>query len=293
MKPFFSIILPCWNSEDYIDRCIVSILKQTFRNYEVVIIDNSSTDQTIRKIKNIADDRFKFFNINNEGILARSRNLGIKHSKGEWIAFLDSDDWWTKDKLEVCFKYINNNIDFIYHDLEIKSERLNFIKKKNKSRKLIKPILIDLLVNMNPISNSSVVVRKNLLNKVGGISENNKLPAAEDYHTWLKISKITDKFLYLPFTLGYYFVHKASMSNKDMSIPIRQAVSNFVSELNLKQKIKLETNLNYISGRFNYLNFNYQKAKENLYKVLKEGSIILKLRSLFMITVIFFKFKNN
>ena len=77
-----------------------------------------------------------------------------------------------------------------------------------------------------------------------------------------------------------------------MSIPLREAVLKFIPELNLKQKKKLETNLNYISGRFNYLNFNYKKAKESLYKVIQKGSINLKLRSLFMIIFIFFKFKN-
>ena len=286
-------MIPTFNHAFYLGKALKSVLNQTFKNWEAIVIDNNSTDDTDKIISNINDTRIKYLKINNNGVIAKSRNLGVKFAKGDWIAFLDSDDWWTKDKLEVCFKNIDNNIDFIYHDLEIKSERLDFIKKKNKSRKLMKPILIDLLINMNPISNSSVIVRKKLLNKVGGISENRKLTASEDYHMWLKISKITDKFLYLPFTLGYYFVHKASMSNKDMSIPIRQAVSEFIPELNLKQKIKLEMNLNYISGRFNYLNSNYQLAKENLHKVFKKGSINLKFRSLFMLMCIVLKFKNN
>ena len=102
MKPTFSIILPCWNSINFIERCIKSIKSQTYENFEVIIIDNSSKDGTIEKINQIKDERFKVFNINNEGILARSRNLGIDKSSAEWIAFLDSDDWWTEDKLEIC-----------------------------------------------------------------------------------------------------------------------------------------------------------------------------------------------
>ena len=236
MKPFFSIVLPCWNSENYIERCIKSIKKQTFKRFEVIIIDNCSTDQTLKKIKNIIDNRFKIFSINNNGILAKSRNLGIKKSTTEWVVFLDSDDWWNDNKLEICYKNINDNIDFLYHDLEIKSEKNYFFKKKNKSRQLIKPVLTDLLINMNPISNSSVVVRKNILFKIKGISENKNIPASEDYHAWLKISKITDNFLYLPFTLGYYFVHKKSMSNKNMAIPMKYAVSEFLHTLTSKQK---------------------------------------------------------
>ena len=123
MKPTFSIILPCWNSINFIERCVESIKRQTFKNFEVIIIDNSSKDGTVEKIKQIKDSRIKIFSINNKGILAKSRNLGIKKSNAEWVAFLDSDDWWTQDKLEVCFNNINDKVDFIYHDLEIKSEQ--------------------------------------------------------------------------------------------------------------------------------------------------------------------------
>ena len=97
----------------------------------------------------------------------------------------------------------------------------------------------------------------------------------------------------MPFTLGYYFVHKASMSNKDMSIPMKRAVADFVSELNLKHKIKVEANLNYISGRYNFLNLNYKKAKNDLIKVLKSGSFYLRIKSLFIIILISAKFNSK
>jgi glycosyltransferase involved in cell wall biosynthesis len=287
MKPVFSIILPCWNSIDFIERCIESIKKQTFKNYEVIIIDNSSLDGTYNKINEIKDERFKVFKIDNKGILAKSRNLGIKESTAEWIAFLDSDDWWTEDKLEVCFTYLSNKVDLIYHDLEIKSKKSRLFKrKKNKSRHLKKPVLIDLLVGGNAISNSSVIVRKSILEKIGGIDENKNLPAAEDYNAWLRVAKITDQFLYLPYKLGYYFIHPQSMSDKDMSVPGRQAVAEFIEILNEKQKIKLESYLRYISGRYNYLNLDHTKAKKDLFFVLKKASISFKLRALIMIIIL-------
>ena len=290
MKPTFSIILPCWNSVMFIERCIKSLKKQTFKNYEVIVIDNSSKDGTIKKINQIKDDRFKVFSINNKGILAKSRNLGIKKSNAEWIAFLDSDDWWTNDKLEVCFSNINNNVDFIYHDLEIISNQPRlFRRKKNKSRYLKKPVLTDLLINGNAISNSSVVVRKRLLNEIGGFNENNELPAAEDYNTWLRIAQLTNKFVYLPRVLGYYFTHNQSMSNKNMSFPVKHAVAEFLPKLNYKQKIKVEANFKYLSGRFNYLYCNYKRAKKDLFFVLKNGNNSLKIRSLIMIILMIFK----
>ena len=87
MKPTFSIILPCWNSINYIERCIVSLKQQSYTNYEAIVIDNSSTDGTVEKINEIKDERFKVFSIKNKGILAKSRNLGISKAEGEWIAF--------------------------------------------------------------------------------------------------------------------------------------------------------------------------------------------------------------
>ncbi len=290
MKPYFSIVLPCWNSINFIEKCVDSIKNQTFKNYEVIIIDNSSSDGTIKKLREIKDDRFKIYSINNEGILAKSRNLGIEQSNAEWVAFLDSDDWWTEDKLEVCFENINDNVDFIYHDLEIKSNQSrSFSRKKNKSRQLQKPVLNDLLIGGNAISNSSVIVRKKLLYEIGLIDENKHLPASEDYSTWLKIAELSDKFLYLPYKLGYYFVHSQSMSKKDMSLPMRHAVTEFLPRLNNKQKKKVEANLRYSSGRFNYLNLNFDKAKKELYYVLQNGNFSLKIRSLTMIIMILFR----
>lgn len=290
MKPYFSIVLPCWNSINFIEKCVDSIKNQTFKNYEVIIIDNSSSDGTIKKLREIKDDRFKIYSINNEGILAKSRNLGIEQSNAEWVAFLDSDDWWTEDKLEVCFENINDKIDFIYHDLEIKSNQSHlFSRKKNKSRQLQKPVLNDLLIGGNAVSNSSVIVRKKLLYEIGLIDENKHLPASEDYSTWLKIAELTDKFLYLPYKLGYYFVHSQSMSKKDMSLPMRHAVTEFLPRLNNKQKKKVEANLRYSSGRFNYLNLNFDKAKKELYYVLQNGNFSLKIRSLTMIIMILFR----
>ena len=286
MKPAFSIILPCWNSIDFIESCIESIKSQTFSNYEVIIIDNSSKDGTIEKINQIKDDRFKVFSINNEGIIAKSRNLGIKKSNAEWIVFLDSDDVWTENKLEVCLSYINNKVDFIYHDLKIKSNKPRLFKrKKNKCHQLKKPILIDLLIEGNIISNSSVVVRKILLDKVGGINEHGNLVAAEDYNTWLRIAQLTDQFVYLPHTLGYYLIHDQGISNKDMSLSTRHAVTEFLGLLNPKQRLKLEGNLRYLSGRFSYLNFNFKHAKKDLLFVLKNSNISLRIRAFVMIII--------
>ena len=203
LTPIVSIVIPTYNHAKFIGKAIQSVIDQTFANWEAIVIDNNSTDDTNNILRKYNDPRIKYLKIDNAGVIAKSRNLGIKVAIGEWIAFLDSDDWWTKDKLEVCFSDIHQEVDFIYHDLEIIGGKSNFyFKRKNyKGRQLKKPILKDLLLGVikdgNAIGNSSVIVRKNLLTKIGGISENKNLVASEDYNTWLRIAQITDKFKYI------------------------------------------------------------------------------------------------
>lgn len=282
-----SIVVPTYNHSIYLKRALESIINQTYENWEVIVIDNHSTDNTFEVVANFKNNRIKYLKVHNKGIIAISRNIGIKSANGEWIAFLDSDDWWTRDKLEICIQSINEKVDFIYHDLEIIANNSRiFSRKKIKSRKLKKPILIDLLTEGNAIGNSSVLVRKKFLDEINGIDESKELVAAEDYNTWLRIAKLTDQFVYLKKRLGYYLVHDQSVSKKDMSIPARYAIKEFSGLLTQYQKTKQEAFLKYISGRFNFLNLNYKKSMKDLLFTLKNGGISLKVRSLYMIIII-------
>ena len=292
-----SIIMPTYNCGHLIPRAINSVISQSFKNWELIIIDNCSNDNTQETIKNFNDQRITSFKINNNGIIAASRNKGIEVAKGEWIAFLDADDWWTKDKLEVCFSKIGKNVDFIHHAFEYVFKSKSFFRKKIiKGREFKKPILNDLLIGSitkgSQISNSSVIVRKNILLKIGYLNENKILVGADDYDTWLRIAQITDQFLYINKKLGYYLFHDSNTQKKrDMSIPQRLAVKDFLHLFNKKQKLNLEIKLRYISGRYNYLNNNNEKAKNDFMFVIRNGVIDLKLRSLVMIILIIIKTK--
>ena len=125
--------------------------------------------------------------------------------------------------------------------------------------------------------------------KVGGISENKNLVAAEDFNTWLKIAKVTDKFKYLNKKLGFYLVHDTSAQKKDLSIPHREAVKEFSDLFNNKQKINYEVKMRYMSASYNAQNNNLIKAKKDFMFVLKNGSFSLKLRSLIKIIITMFK----
>ncbi len=288
--PIFSIVIPTFNHAIFLKRALKSIIDQSFENWEAIVIDNYSTDSTQKVVAEFNDPRIKYLKVHNKGIIAISRNIGIQNAKADWVAFLDSDDWWTSNKLEICFNKLNENIDFIYHRMKIKSDKFKLIsRKKTKNKQLTKPVLTNLLVGGNVISNSSVVVRKNLLDKIGYLDEREDLVAVEDYHAWLKIAKLTDKFLYLSVCLGYYFSHNKSVSQKNMSIPSRIAVHDFKEILTKQQNLKLEANIRYKSGRFYYLNNNFDKSKKDLIYVLKYGYYSLKLRSLLVLFIMLFK----
>jgi len=288
--PLVSIIIPTYNHALYLGRALQSVLDQTYINWEVIVIDNHSTDNTDEVIAGFSSSRTTYLKIHNNGVIARSRNAGIRAAKGEWIAFLDSDDWWTVDKLQIFFDCISKKVDLVYHDLKIVSDQPSFFRqKKIKSGQVKTPVLTDLLLKGNVIFNSSVVVRKSLLQQIGGINESVEMIAAEDYNTWLCIAQLTEQFVYLPYKLGYYFTHKQSISQKDMSITGRFAVAEFVSKLREVEKLKLEANFRYTKGRFNYLAGNYAEAKEDLLFGIKHGYIMLMIKAAVLLFLLLFK----
>lgn len=293
--PLVSIVIPTYNHANFLGKSLESIIDQTYNNWEAIVIDNHSTDETNQVIDKFKDSRIQYFKISNYGIIAKSRNFGINVAKGDWIAFLDSDDWWTKDKLEICLKNIDQNIDFIYHKLEIIYDKSKSLlnRKRYIGRQLNKPILHNLLTSQieegNAIGNSSVLVRKDILIRIGGISENRDLVASEDFNTWLRVAELTDQFKYIKEKLGYYLVHDNSAQKRDLSIPHRQAVAEFMKLFDTNQMLNLEVKLKYMSGSYNYSNNNYNKAKKDFIYVLKNGGINFKIRSLIKITSILFK----
>ena len=192
--PLVSVITPAFNSEKFIRETIESVLNQTWQNWEMLIVDDYSTDNTYNIIKKHAekDSRIHIFRLNaNSGCRAVPRNHAIKRSKGEYIAFLDSDDVWLQNKLEKQIDLMESNkeiamsyvlFSFLLEDGSIKGE---YPKPKNRFEGYIfkslyfKPI----------IANSSVMVRREVFKELGLLNEDAKLAFSEDYDMWLKIAR--------------------------------------------------------------------------------------------------------
>ena len=277
--PLVSIVVPSYNHGRFIGKMIRSVQSQTYNNWELIIVDNNSTDSTNEILHELRDERISVYKINNGGIVAKSRNIGIRKAKGEWIAFLDSDDVWSPDKLENCLKQAEN-ADLIYHDMKTFRADIDIMQNKElKSRRLRKPIFKDLLINGNTLINSTVVVRKVYVDKVEGLCEHSEMITAEDYHLWLKIAKETDRFVYLPGQMGYYTVHSQGLSQRDTSMQLRRAVSTFLSELSISEQRKVEAFISYSRIRSMVQTKNAVPFSKDFFYCLLYGKFTIKLKA--------------
>jgi len=289
MGPLVSVIIPTYNRAPDLDRALKSLLAQTYRFWEAIVIDNHSTDDTDSLIASINDPRIKLFKVHNEGVIALSRNVGIKQSKGEYVAFLDSDDWWVPGKLEEVINRFIVGADVVYHDLSLatKSSQKILIKRTN-TRTLKSPVFNDLIMHGNALATSSAVVRRSLLEKVGGFSEERQLIAAEDYDAWLRIASVSESFVRIPKVLGFYWLGGGNLSSFERTLALTQVIekryANEIAKRNLQKRIYI---FDYIRGRIYYQLRLYEDAKKNLGRVqLKTAPINVYFKSRFMLMII-------
>lgn len=211
MTPFFSVVIPTYNHGHFIDKCLSSVLSQSYTDWEAIVVNNYSEDNTVEIVENFRDERISLVNYRNHGIIAASRNEGIRRARGKFIAFLDSDDWWYPEKLEIVHRHIME-MDVVYHDLDIYTAEGKKRATRDWRRQVVPPVFVDLMVNWNTLPNSGVVVRKEILERVGGLTEDKALNTFEDVELWLKISRVTDRFLYIKQKLGGYWAGGGNLS---------------------------------------------------------------------------------
>ncbi len=214
MKPLISVVIPTYNRAHDIERALKSVRAQSYTNWEALVVDNHSSDDTDDVVNGFNDPRIRLFKIHNNGVIGVSRNWGLKHALGEYIAFLDSDDWWQPQKLEESLNYIAQGADIVYHDLFLATKsNQKIFWRKIRSRGLNSPVYDDLIANGSALNNSSVVARRSILQAIGGMSEDINLVSIEDYDTWVRAAKITENFKRVPRTLGYWWVGGGNISS--------------------------------------------------------------------------------
>jgi len=188
MATKISVIVPTYNRADIISETIGSVLNQTYQNFEIIVVDDGSIDNTREIIVNINDPRIKYIYQENAGPSA-ARNNGIKNAQGEYVAFLDSDDIWLPEKLEKQVNIINDNPDIgmvscwaegVSHDL--KQVLYRKASKINCQKDFIRGMLFDPDNTIN--GTPTFVIKKEYFDKVGYFPENMKL--LEDWDMWFR-----------------------------------------------------------------------------------------------------------
>ena len=126
-KNFVSIIVNCHNGETYLKNALSSLINQTHKNWEVVFWDNNSSDNSKKIFEKFNDKRFKYFFSKKKNTLYKARKLALSKTRGEFISFLDVDDWWLPKKLETqLIKFKNKSIDFLFSNVMIYDEKKKF-----------------------------------------------------------------------------------------------------------------------------------------------------------------------
>jgi len=209
--PHVSVIIPTFNRAYVIERAINSVLKQSFTDLECIVVDDGSTDDTLKVVEQIKDPRLKIVSSINRGVSA-ARNFGFSHSSGQWIALLDSDDEWLSHKLYAQLEFSNKNPELpLIHGEEIwirNGKRVNpKFKHKKEGGKIFERALALCL-----ISPSAAILKRDLYEEMQGFRED--YIVCEDYELWLRVTqKYAVGFVNDPI-LNKYGGHKDQLSSK-------------------------------------------------------------------------------
>lgn len=254
----FSIIIPLYNKASYVRKTVDSVLKQTYKNFELIIINDGSTDNSLSIVQQFNDPRIKIVSQKNQGVSA-ARNNGVKAAKFDYIAFLDADDWWDTNFLADMYNLVREYAEAGLYGCK-------YYKVKNgdliESRVGVKPNFTSGYIDYftvysdtfwTPINCSFVVIKKSVFNDIGGFDTSLKF--GEDFQLWVRIA-LKYKVAYLNQCLAY--------SNQDVQVSNRA----------------LGNSQNYSPDTHFIFNLGFLKSKEienNELKILLDG---LRVRSI-------------
>lgn len=209
--PLFAVVIPTYNQADLLAIALRSVFAQTFTLFEAIVVDNHSPDHTRSVVESFNDPRLRFTQVHNNGVIALSRNLGIRQTQAPLVAFLDSDDTWYPTKLErtrdVFLRHAAAGL--VCHDEDVTlGDR---VMRRSAYGPWVPSMYRSLLERGSVLSPSATVVRRGFLEHVGGFSEEPMLAGVEDYDLWLRLSRVCE-FQFLHESLGQFRLHAKSTS---------------------------------------------------------------------------------
>lgn len=252
---FFSVVIPLYNKEKFIESTLRSVLNQTFNDFEIIIVNDGSTDESESKVLNFKDPRIKYFRKENEGV-SKARNFGIEKASSNYICFLDADDYWYPDFLNIFYNTIS------YHSeqkifccaIELQTSKTIFpaVYSVNLERNTQLVNYFEASLKQSVICTSGVAIHKTVLEEVGFFNEDMK--SGEDTDLWIRIG------LHYPLLFINSILVRYNYDEKGLS----RQVKDFDKSLNYNDFIELEQNNSSLKTFLDYNRFS-DAIKAKLY----------------------------
>lgn len=300
--PFFSVIIPLYNKEKYILNTLNTVINQTFTDFEIIIINDGSTDNSFNIASKIENNRIQIFTQKNQGA-AVSRNNGIKKASGQYIALLDADDLWYPNHLKALKKQIDlfpnaglycNNYEVYYTPKFKQNAHFNF--KYDETCLIVKDFFKASIINCIAWT-SAVAFSKNTFNTIGGFDP--YLKTAQDIDLWIRIALKHSVSFNPETTMSYKLYIDESLSKNEFNTIRYHFINKFLEQEKINSSLKLyldknryalamrcKTNNEYkiyekLKKEINYSNLNFKQ--KTLLKLPKKGLKFIKSFQVFLI----------
>lgn len=212
--PTVTVLVTTYNRREQLRETLLSIVAQTFADFELVLVDNFSNYDVAALVQEIGDSRIRLFQNQNNGIIATNRNFGLEKARGQFIAFCDDDDVWHAEKLEEQVRLITaENGGLCFTKIEFIDEFSNPIQREYTFRSVYKSVSFNaFILSLGFICNSSVLLAREAFEQVGMLNTDPALRTVEDYHYWARVIK-RYKACYVDKPLVRYRVQQNSGTN--------------------------------------------------------------------------------
>ena len=221
-EPLVSVVIPAYNHENFISECLLSVVNQTYKKIEIIVIDDGSSDKTKERIEEFLKQHknsITFIKQKNKGLI-QTLNDSLEIINGDFVAFLASDDFWLPNKIDTQVSSVKNieNFSFVFSDCFFlygnEKTSVLYSDYKLKLKKIISgiaPNMSETLLKENIVVTPTVMINRKILSKVGAFDGN---LAIEDYDMWLRLAKEAP-VVYINEPLAYYRLHNSNFSKKN------------------------------------------------------------------------------
>lgn len=278
--PLFSVIIPLYNKENFIEATLKSALNQTFTDFEIIIINDGSTDKSVEKVLQFTDDRIRLFTTENQGV-SQARNFGIKKASGEMIAFLDADDFWYSTFLgnmaSLIAKFPDEKVFSSAIEVETRNKIFEATYSIPKHQEILKINFFDASHDQGAIFTSSAVFANSVFEKVGNFDAS--LKTDEDTDLWIRIG------LQYPIIFSWkigakYNYDKKGLSKSKIDFSQKTDFKNYLELEKTNEKLRKFLSIHRFSMALKSKIAGQQEACQRFYSMVNRNDLDAKQRFL-------------